>query len=171
MAYEDLLNIQTLDVGDILTAACMTQARDNDEFLIDPPACSVYHSTTQSQASGTTLVGLSANSENYDNASMHSTSSLTSRIVVPLDGRWEIGTVVAWAADGAGNRAVAFRVNGTDDYVVDIRGGTSTNSTVQNGSRTLVLTAGDRVEVFVWQTSGSPLDCTLDEFYCLFRTR
>ena len=171
MAYADLATIQTIATGEVFTAATLQQARDNEEFLIDPPACSVYNSASVNQASGTTLTVLSANSENYDNDSMHSTSSNTSRITIQTAGRYEVGMVVSWAASGTGNRAHAFLVNGTDAFVVDLRSGTSTNSTSISGSRTLILEEGDYVEVEVFQTSGSTLAATLVEFYAVFRTR
>ena len=44
--------------------------RDDLEFLIDPPACSVYNSAVQVVATSTAAT-LLANSENFDNASMH----------------------------------------------------------------------------------------------------
>lgn len=173
MAYIDPNTILTPDPGDVLTAAWCDTVRDDLEFLVDPPACSVYHNTTQSQTTGTALTALAANSENYDNDSMHSTVTNNSRITIQTAGRYEVGAVVSWAANATGNRALAFAKNGVgvNDYLVDIRTGTATNSTGISGSRTLVLAAGDYVEVSVWQTSGGNLNATLTEFYCIFRTR
>lgn len=171
MAYVDLATIQDTDPGDILTAAWCDQARDNQEFFIDPPACSVYHNTTQTKSSSTSLSTALANSENYDNASMHSTSSNTSRITIQTAGRYEVGVVLSWAANSTNNRATAFLVNGTTDYIVDLRVSPSVNSAGISGSRTLVLSAGDYVEVAVWQNSGGDLALTLTEFYAIFRTR
>lgn len=173
MAYVDPNTVHNPSTGAVIPAAWGDTVRDDLEFLIDPPACSVYHNTTQSKASSTTLAALLANSENYDNFSGHSTSVATSRITIATAGRYEVGCVVSWAANGTGNRATAFSVNGVGvaDYLVDIRTGTATNSTGISGSRTLVLAAGDYVEVSVWQTSGGALLASLDEFYVLWRTR
>lgn len=171
MAYADLLTVQTLNTGDVLTAALMTQSRNNEEFLIDPPAASVFNSAAVSVASSVTLAALSADSENYDNNAMHSTSVNTSRITIQTAGRYEVGTVLSFAANATGNRATAFRVNGVTDYTVDLRGGFGTNTNTISGSRTLVLAAADYVEVFTWQNSGGALNITLAEFYAIFRTR
>lgn len=171
MAYADLNTLHNPATGTIPPASWGDQARDNLEFLIDPPACSVYHNTTQTIATGTTLLVLAANAENYDNNAMHSTVTNNSRITAITAGRYRIGVVLSWAANATGNRATAFRVNGTTDYVVDIRVGTATNSTAISGSRTLVLAANDYVEVFVWQSSGGNLDVTVSEFAAKFETR
>jgi len=167
----DPATILTTDPGDVLTAAWCDTVRDDLEALIDPPACSVYHNTTQTKTTGTSLSALSANSENYDNDSMHSTVTNNSRITIQTAGRYEVGVVLSWAASATGNRALAFTVNGTTDYVVDIRTGTASNSTAISGSRTLVLAAGDYVEPSVWQSSGGDLNATLSEMYAIFRTR
>ena len=56
MGYAALSTIQTIATGQVFTAATLQQANDNDEFLVDPPACSVYLSTTQTVATqGTPL--------------------------------------------------------------------------------------------------------------------
>lgn len=170
MAYADLDTIQTTDPGDILTAAWCDQARDNGEFLIDPPACSVSNAAV-TVASSVTLAALAADTEQYDNDSMHSTVSSNSRITIQTAGRYEIGCVVKYSASASGNRSTVFKVNGTTSYNVDLRTGTGTNTTAISGSRTLVLAAGDYVEVFMFQNSGGDLDVTLDEFYAIFRTR
>jgi hypothetical protein len=164
VAYVDLNTIHNPATGTIPPASWGDQIRDNLESHEDPARTSVYHDTTQSKTSGTTLQALAANSEHYDTANQHSNVTTNSRITVAADGRYRLGAVLSWAASGTGNRATAFTVNGTDDYLVDIRTGTATNSTGISGSRTISLTAGDYVEVTVWQTSGGALLCTLDEF-------
>jgi len=160
----DLNTIENPTAGQPHTAAWGDHVRTWVEFLASPPRCSVSHSTTQSQSSGTTLNALNADTESIDTDSMHSTSVNTSRITINTDGDYLLGTVVSYAANGTGNRAVAFRVNGTTDYLVDIRTGTATNSTGISGSLVLPLVTTDYVEVVTWQTSGGALNATLTQF-------
>lgn len=169
MAYADLLTIQTLNTGDILTAAAMTQVRNNDEFLIDPPACSVFNSAVQS-ITNNTLTALTANSEFFDNAAMHSTSTNTSRITATTAGRYEVCAAVNWAASATGERLLEFFVNATTRYGAGVYPAPATVAQTV-GSRTITLAAGDYVECRVRQISGGALDATLLEFVALFRTR
>jgi hypothetical protein len=172
--YVDPNTVHDPSTGAVIPAAWGDVVRSDLEYLVDPPACSVYHSLSVTKGTGTTLSALAANSENYDNAAMHSTSVSSSQILVPYDGRYQAGVVLSWDANASGNRATAFQVNGgggSDDYLVDIRTGTSGNSTGVSGYRTLELTAGDIVEVAVWQNSGGNLDVDLVEFSLIFFTR
>jgi hypothetical protein len=57
----------------------------NITFLANPPACRVYNNANIS-ISDISLTTVTFNSERYDTASMHSTSSLTSRITIPVAG-------------------------------------------------------------------------------------
>ena len=155
----------------MLTAALMTQARNNDEFLIDPPACSVFNSAAVSVATGTSSTALTANSEQFDNNAMHSTATNTSRITIQTAGRYLFVATVAFAANATGNRRLAFRVNGSTVYESTLVGGTATNSIVLTAPRMLTLAAADYVEALIWQTSGGNLDVTLHEFACTFITR
>lgn len=77
---------RTWSAGDKPTAAQFNQdIRDNASFLANPPACRVYHNTTQSIPDNTETV-VSFNSERYDTNSMHSTSVNTSRITINTAG-------------------------------------------------------------------------------------
>jgi hypothetical protein len=172
--YVDPNTVSNPTTGAVITAAWGDVIRDDLEYLIDPPACSVSHSASVTKGTGTSLSALAADTEAYDNATMHSTSVSNSQILIPYDGRYQVGVVLSWDANASGNRATAFQVNGgggSDDYLVDIRTGTSGNSTGVSGYRTLELTAGDIVEVAVWQNSGGNLDVDLVEFSVIFFTR
>lgn len=170
-AYADLATIQATDPGDILTAAWCDQVRANEEVLVDPPACSVYNSSAVSLSNDTATV-LNADTENYDNDSMHSTVTNTSRITIQTAGRYLLTAAVGFAANATGNRSIEFKLNG-----VALSGGTllassgSTNSTAIVLTRTLVLAAADYVEVTATQRSGGALNTTLSEFAALFLTR
>jgi hypothetical protein len=172
MAYAALTTIQTLNTGDILTAACMQQVNANGEFLIDPPAASVYNNAAQSVANGSgSATALTANSEYFDNDTMHSTSVNTSRITATTAGRYLFVAQVQFAANATGNRRVGFLHNGTTTYQSALVGGTGTNSTILTAVKLLTLAATDYVECTVWQTSGGNLDVTLLEYGATFLTR
>ena len=172
MPYVDIATLQTIAAGQPFAAPTLQQIRDNEEFLIDPPACSVYNTLAQTRPTGTTFFALLANIENYDNDSMHSTSTNTSRITIQTAGRYEVGCAVAFDADSSNlNRTVIITVNALQDYTVGLVDAATGNSTGISGSRTLVLSAGDYVECWVWQNSGVDVDVRLQEFYALFRTR
>lgn len=172
MAYAALTTIQTYNSGDILTAAALQQANSNFEFLIDPPACSVYNSTNQTTTTAT-VPALAADSEHFDNDSMHSTSSSNSRITVQTPGRYLFIGRVAYVANSTGWRFIEFLVNGTGLHrLTNSRPEpTGTLSTNLSGSATLVLAAGDYVELRAYQSSGGNLDVSLKEFTATYLTR
>lgn len=175
MAYDDLANVQATDPGDILTAAWCDQARDNDEFFIDPPACSVQGTAAVSAATGT-IVTLTAGQENFDNDSMHSTVSNPERITVQTAGRYDCQLVIriAYSATAASGRLAQFFVNGTTQYnIAQISNVTHNGArdTILSGSRKIVLDEGDFIVVRARQDTGNTVDITLDEFALTFITR
>lgn len=172
MAYVDIATLQTIAAGQPLSAATVQQIRDNGEFFIDPPACSIFNNGTQNVTSGGGNTVLTADSENYDNNSMHSTASNTSRITIQTAGRYLLIATIVFPANASGFRRGSILHNGTTSYgglsgIVD-----SSNSGVRLTSvRTLVLAASDYVEATAHQTSGSTLAVTLEEFVAIFLTR
>jgi hypothetical protein len=169
-AYVDLATIQATDPGDILTAAWCDQVRANEEVLIDPPACMVYNSAAQSCPNGYST--LTANSELYDNDSMHSTVTNTSRVTAQTAGRYDITTTVLFAPNAAGGRTLSYRINGGTDIEISAHPVTSAsvNSTL-SGLVKLVLAAGDYVEIRAWQNTGGNLNATLQSFGAVLITR
>ncbi len=171
MSYVDLATIQTTDPGDILTAAWCDQTRDNQEFFIDPPACAVYNSTTQALSSST-QTALNANSETFDNDSMHSTSTNTSRITIQTAGRYLLSGTILFQAHASGARSVGFYVNGATSLIAtsSLSIGGSLDFGL-SGVRVAVLDVGDYVQCRGWQNSGGNLNATLQEFSAFFMTR
>lgn len=172
MAYADLATIQDTDPGDILTAAWCDQVRDNEEFLIDPPACSVFASAGQ-VVNDATVTTLTANSETFDNDSMHSTSSNTSRITAQTAGRYDVDCRVNFQADITdGRRVIRFLKNGVDVVTAaSQRNVIDGNSITISGSMKAVLAAGEYIEVQVFHNAGNNLSVTLEEFAATFITR
>lgn len=171
MAYTDANTVSNPTTGQPILAAWGDQIRTNQEFFIDPPGCSVYNSSAQSLANNTGTV-LTANSENFDNDSMHSTSVNTSRITIQTAGRYLVIAAVSFSANSTGNRQVNFKKNGSGvagGSLLDNSGASNSTAIVQVQS--LVLAASDYVEVEATQRSGGNLNTTLSEFAAFFMTR
>jgi hypothetical protein len=170
--YVDLNAIHTPATGTVPPAAWGTQIRDNDEWLIDPPYCSVFASSAQSVNDSTTTA-LTANSENFDNDGMHSTVSNTSRITATHAGRYQFIASVNYAAHATGTRQVAMRVDGSTIISpnVQVASAGGSFSTALTLVANIVLTVGQYVECVVVQRAGVALNCTLTEFSAMFVTR
>jgi hypothetical protein len=170
--YVDPNTVHNPSTGAVIPAAWGDTVRDDLEFLIDPPACSVYNSTVQAVTTGLTGEELTANSENYDNDSMHSTVSATSRITFQTAGRYFISARVQYATGAGDRRLTQFLFNGATSVNADQRSPTGgAYSTIVSTDCTYVATAGEYVEVHVAQDSGGDLDVTLLEFVAIFQTR
>lgn len=175
MSYVDLQSIHNPATGTVAPAAWGDQIRENEEFLIDPPACSVFHSTVSAAMNTNTLTVLAANSENYDNDGMHSTITNNSRITIQTAGRYTVGAVVNWTAEAVTGNAhlLNFLVNGTTGYNISqiVSVNHASFSTAMSGERTLVLNAGDYVECRVRHQNNATKTVQLEEFYAIYFTR
>lgn len=145
-------------------AALDAGVRDVGTFLLSPPSCSLYNSSAPSLTNNTwTLV--TWDSESWDNDSMHSTASNTSRLVFATSGTYLL-TVNAWfAANGTGGRGVNLTKSGAGtraaSNVVLSDGGVQATATAETLVAATVLrpfSAGDYVELWVWQASGGALN-------------
>lgn len=169
--YAALSTIQTIAAGEVFTAATLQQANDNGEFLIDPPACSIFDSTAQSLADNTSTA-MTSNEENFDNDSMHSTASNTSRITIQTAGRYMFWATLSFAANSTGHRVLRLLVNNTTTYDLQvINSGTAATPIVLSGSKSLVLAASDYVECIGAQNSGGALNVTFLDLTAVFITR
>lgn len=171
MALVDIATIQTIATGQPFLAATLQQIRDNDEFFAEPPSCSVYASSAQT-VGNSSPTALTANSENFDNDSMHSTASNTSRVTVQTAGRYLVYATVQFAADGDGVRNVRFRIDGTTSYeCIQVPAVSTVNSIVVTAIRSFVLSASQYVECIGFHTAGNNLGVTLLEFGATWMTR
>ncbi len=163
--------VMTFAAGAKLTAAQLnTFLRDNLAFLINPPTCSIFNSSSQTIASST-LTALAADSENFDNDSMHSTVSNTSRITINTAGRYMLAATVLFASDANGTRFIEFIVNGTTrlDGMQIVSAGAS-QETILSATRFATLSIGDYVEVRARHTVVGNLAATLSSFTAAFLT-
>lgn len=171
MAYQDLNVLHNPSTGGVAPASWGDQVRDNFEYLIDPPVCSVFNSAAQSLTTGTDTV-LTANSENFDNNTMHSTISNTSRITFQTAGRYLLNANLTFATSSTGVRKTEFYLNGTTPLTgMLINATASPFLTDLQATRTRTFIVGDYVEVRAFQNSGGNLNVTLVEFVALFLTR
>ncbi len=96
-----------------LTAGWLnTYVRDNIAWIAtDSPACRAYRSTNA------TVVAITLDSERFDNATFHSTSSNTARFTVPTGGggKYLIGAGLEWQNNVTGERALFLRIAGATD--------------------------------------------------------
>jgi len=168
--YVDLNTIHNPATGTVPPAAWGDQTRDNFEFLIDPPACSVKGSSAQSINNGTTT-SLNAGTETFDNDSMHSTVTNTSRITIQTAGRYLVFALVRYAANVTNARTLGLLVNATTNHDLTNVDAASTGDTFLSGSKSFVFSVGDFVECRATQYSGGALNVTLEDFTAVFITR
>lgn len=119
--------------------------------------CRVYNSATQN-VNNTTDTQLTFNSEDYDTDGFHSTGSNTDRITIPTGetGYYLVHAHTTWSPSATGERIMVIRKNGSDvagaSSSVPVNSGTY--GTRQIVSVILFLTAGDYLQVNVYQNSG-----------------
>ena len=119
----------------------------------------VYNSAAQACASGVDTY-LTFDSERFDTDSIHSTSSNTNRLTAPTTGYYAIAGNVMIQFNSTGARGLGIRVNGTTQIALSRIGTVTTTSevTILNIATIYALTAGDYVELGVYQTSGTSLN-------------
>ena len=122
---------------------------------------SVQKTAQQSLSSGTfTLV--SWDSENFDTDAYHDNSTNNSRITIPTGkgGKYLLsGGLRFTSGSAAGNRAATLYKNGTDiNYIFFQPPTTTTNDNVQPFSFVVSLTAGDYLQLYAYQNSGTTLN-------------
>lgn len=147
---------RSIIVGDDIYEAVAAQDMIDIQY---PPNCSAYNSTGQTITTGT-VTALTFDSEQYDTASMHSTSSNTSRITVPSAGKYQLVAQVLFDINSTGRRLFNFRKNGTDLFgSLDEKQPVNTGGyTVCKGLLQVEAAANDYFECVVYHTKGSNLD-------------
>lgn len=132
----------------------------------------VYNSADIS-ISNATPTALTFNSERYDTSSIHSTSSNTGRLTLPIAGKWRIGATIDWDVNATGYRSVLIQKNGTTLLAANTHPAASGVDTNQIISTEDVFAANDYVTLLVSQNSGGSLNVKSlgnysPEFYCSF---
>ena len=92
----------------------------------------------------------------FDTASYYSAGNPT-RLTAPVTGLYIVTTSLLWATNSTGERVVEFCINGASSSPVSVLGDSpaGTSDFAQCATTLVNLTAGDYVEVYVFQNSGS----------------
>lgn len=143
--------------------------------LIIPPSisgdhCRVYNSGALTIGTGA-YTALTFNSERYDPNGMHDTGSNTSRITIPTTGYYSIGGNLAFAANAVGQRSIGIKVDGATFIGVQYGTPLSGAQWFFSIATAYYLTAGQYVEMHVYQNSGGDLATVAQsnwgmEFWC-----
>ena len=139
--------------------------------LAKPYGCRVYKSSGLSPADSTwTVISYSGAVYDTDPTSWSSGSQLA----LNTTGLWEIRARVTWAGNATGGRAIQVRKNAggsvSGGTQLDLHGMQAAPAAIQTSNLLLCevsATAGDYVELFVWQSSGGALALSLStNQYC-----
>jgi hypothetical protein len=144
--------------GEVVTAATMnTYIKDDLVFLGTPPSCRVYKDSATS-ITNLTLTSLTFNQERYKtDAAMHSTVSLTGRLIAPLTGKYLCGACITWATTSTvGDRSAELKFNGVAaSYMVQSAFAAASNGAACHSlGCVFAFTANQYFEVEVYQESG-----------------
>ncbi|WP_344247954.1 hypothetical protein [Actinocorallia libanotica] len=106
-----------------------------------------------------TMTPLAWTSEDEDTGGGHDNAVNPDRLYVPYTGRYLLSTSIPWADNANGRRSGTFSIN---DAAIKSNGGSehinAATDCVLHFARVLRVAAGDYVNVWVFQTSGGPLD-------------
>lgn len=127
--------------------------------LITDLSASVQNSTNITLADAGVGAALIFDTNNWDTGGFHSLTLNTSRLSIPVAGKYLVGFTLRYTSNATGYRAAWVGVTGgTVRYGNSMVSANATAETELNGSVLLNLVAGDYVEVKSIQTSGAPLD-------------
>lgn len=170
MTFTDPTLVHEPQADRAVPAAWGATIRDGLEHLVNPPACSVFNDF--GQVIGSSGFGqetgevLAAPDTWFDSSGMHNLDD-DSRVTALLPGRYQVQAAVDWAGDNpSGYRVIVdLLVNGSQVVHGDTRffGAQSTVHGILV-FRTLILVAGDFVEVMVQHNAGADRLVALREF-------
>ena len=126
------------------------------------PAVRVANSTSELTSSGL-FTAVSFETEQYDNARMHSTSVNTTRLTATVSGVYDISGQVAWEGNAVGDRELLILKNGGPFVGRSTVTVTSTAALDQQVSAQVNLRAGDYVELLARQSSGGTINLVAED--------
>lgn len=143
----------TIAAAELVTVATMNNEwGGNIAFLANPPACRVYHNTTQSISDALEATVI-FNSERYDTNTMHDTVTNNSRITLNTAGIYQVGfsgnfpTLITYS-----NVYCTIRLNGsTNIALVQLTPTTFNAAEFLNVNTTYKFAAADYIEARVYQ--------------------
>jgi len=121
--------------------------------------CQLWKNANQS-INNNTYTAITFDNENFDTDSYHSTSSNTSRITIPagLGGKYLFTFTAGYVASATGIRGSALYKNGAQAHIMFQVSASSAADHFFAGAQIMNLTAGDFVELFLFQNSSGALD-------------
>lgn len=147
-------NPRTWSILDAITAARLnTEISTAENYLMNPPLCSVYMGTGVSCADNTTTL-MTYDTETDDTDSMHSTLTNTSRITFNTAGRYEIVVYNAFLSGTLTKYDIQVRLNGAASLRTFSFGSPGGACMQQIVSLRRVFAVSDYIEVLVTQQSG-----------------
>lgn len=137
---------------------CLSRGHTQNAFQgLQKWECRLTGTGTQAVASSTAS-SLNWALELADSTGMHSTSSNSDIVTIPLAGRWRVSFIVNFASAANGYRQVELRRNGNP-----VNGGQFTQApspsaqTTLRGEIQVTCAAGDTIRLEAYQDSGSPV--------------
>jgi len=163
---------RTWTTGELATAAMLNQdVRDNVSFLANPPACRVYHNTTQSVGNNAEM-SVAFNSETYDTNAMHDPVTNNSRITIQTAGIYLVTWSLFLGVDTDYTLFYSYlRKNGAGIHTLGSEVGTQPDANtgpMSVGSTTDKFIVGDYLEVRANQKNTSAGANLLQATNCVF---
>jgi hypothetical protein len=122
-------------------------------------ACRVYNDADFVHNSTGNWLAVTFNSERSDPYAMHSTSSNTSRITVPISGWYLVTGHIRFAANATGYRQAAIRYGGSNYLALQADNNPDgANTTIMSLATLYYLAASDYIELVAFQDSGGNLN-------------
>jgi len=127
--------------------------------------CSIYNSATFSLTNNTNTL-LTMNSEFFDSNAFHDTTTNTARITITTGygGKYLVALAGKWEANSTGWRAVELYKNNASLLSMIQIPGNGTINAYNRASIIVSLAAGDYLELYGWQNSGSTLSGYFREY-------
>lgn len=155
----------------VVTATTITSAWGNSvksatDYLANPPACRVFHNTTQTIVNNTATAVL-FNSERFDTDNMHSTATNTSRITINTAGLYVVGANIDFGTDtDYTDIQLYLRINGATQiaFTRDVNPGAVAGARIMNLNTVYKFAVADYVEVVGLQVNTSAGTNNLDNF-------
>jgi hypothetical protein len=124
----------------------------------------LWNSSNQSITTSV-LTAVTFDTERYDNGSMHSTVTNTSRITMPSTGVYIVGCGLDFAFNATGDREVGIRLNGTTYIALELITASAGTATRPNVLATYSFSSSDYIECIAFQTSGVSLNVSSGSDY------
>lgn len=142
--------------GETATEARMDSISAAINFLRSPPYAQLGRSSNQS-VSDTTSTPVGWNSSTFDTVDGHSTVTNNTRYTAVYDGHYELSVSIPWINNTDTMKfECSFRRSDGEEFIGNSVMKTPSNVTIAlSTTRTIALTTGQWVEVYVWHNRGA----------------